>query len=335
MDVHPLEYDFETLVPGDENVLAISGALKVVAEPGERYNPLFVHGPPSVGKTHLVHALRRRFEAAYRDWNVLVLPASEFMEECDQAWRTNTVPEFRQQLWRLNVLMIDDVHELIRHPASLDELYHTFNRFLAESRQLVVTSRTPPAETNFPAPLRIRLQSGLVVGVEPPRERLLRDILDRTCQRRGLRPSPKAASFLCRELQSVRDLYGIIHQLERTRNGKPHMISLGEVRGLLDKQPRQKLTVGQVASAVCSYFDVELPNVRSVSRQQPLMQARQLAMYLARELTSAPLAEIGRFFGDRDHTTVMHACRKMAQELHCDDLIARAARDIRTSIQCC
>lgn len=328
------EFDLHALVPGDENMLAISGAMKVLEEPGQRYNPLFIFGPPSVGKTHLMYGLKRLFEDRYPDWNVLALPAGEFLDECEQAWKSQRSAELRQQLWRVNVLMIDDVHLLVNRPSAIEELYHAFNRLVADMRQLVFTSRFAPAElTDFSTALRSRLQSGLVVSVEAPREPLLRQILVRRCDDLGIQPTRKAINFLCRELRNTRELHGVVHQLGHPSNGKPKRVSVNEIRAVLDKSTSDPLTIGDIAKAVGQYFHVELGRIRSSSRQHALVQARQMAMYLARELTSAPLTEIGRFFGNRDHTTVLYACRKVAEDLRDNSCTSRAAREIQSLLR--
>jgi chromosomal replication initiator protein len=322
------------MVRGEENVLAIAGALRVIQEPGERYNPLFIFGPSSAGKTHLLYALRKRFEQVYADWNVLALPAGEFLEECEQAWQNNLICEFRQQLWRLNALLIDDVHLLANRPAPLQELYHAFNRMLADAKQLVLTSREPPNKlTDFPLTLRSRFQSGLVVPLESPRERLMRDILEQKCQVAGVQTTRTAADLLCRELHNVRELDGVMHQLTEQKNGRSRQVSLGDVRTLLQTSRSRQLSIGDIARTVCQYFRVDLNKVRSASRQQALVQARQVAMYLGRELTRASLNEIGGYFGDRDHTTVMYACRKFREDLRHNPFLARAAREIRTLLR--
>ena len=325
-----IAYDLDSLVPGEENVLAISGAIKVLEQPGERYNPFFVYGPPSVGKTHLLCGLRQRLEDTYPDWNILALPAGEFLEECEQAWQNKTTPEFRQSLWRLHALLIDDVHLLIKRPAALEELYHAYNRLVADGRQLVFTSRLAPAElVDLPIALRTRFQSGLVVSLDPPREQLMGDIIERYAQEATIELSRKAGRFLTKELRNVRELQGVLHQLQQTSRGKPRRVALSEVRSVLETQNAQKLTVADVARSVCQYFHVELSKVRSASRQQSLVQARQMAMFLAREMTTAPLTEIGGFFGGRDHTTVLYAYRKVSEEMRQSPFAARASREIR------
>lgn len=332
MDTIAQDFDFDTLVPGEENILAISGALRALEEPGERYNPLYIFGPPSVGKSHLLYALRRRFEISKPDWNILALPAGEFLEECEQAWHHNTSVEFRQHLWSVDVLLIDDVHLLANRPAPLEELYHAFNRLVADSRQLVLSSRFSPAEMNdFPVTLKSRFQSGLVVGIEPPREQMMRDIVERKCSETSLRLSRKALDFLCREVRNVREVQGVLNELTQRGSGK--RISLSEIREVLSRHSTQKISIADVAKTVCQYFHVELSRVRSASRQQSLVQARQMAMYLTREMTAAALTEIGGYFGGRDHTTVLYACRKMGEELRQNSYSARAAREIRTMLR--
>ncbi|QDU59174.1 Chromosomal replication initiator protein DnaA [Planctomycetes bacterium Pan216] len=335
VEANPNEYALESLVRGEENVLAISALNKVIHDPGERYNPLFIFGPPSVGKTHMLYALRNRFEEDHPDWNILSIPAGEFLEECEQAWQEKTTPEFRQQLWKLDVLLIDDVHTLINRPAALEELYHAFNRLVADSRQLVLTSRLAPAEmTDLPTAMRTRFQSGLVVNIETPRERLMQDILEQQCQWLEVNLAKTASRFLCREVRSIRELHGVIHHFAEHRNGNGRPIGLPEVKDTLEKHAAQQLTIADVAREACQYFHVDLNKVRSASRLQSLVQARQMAMYLAREMTTAPLTEIGSFFGGRDHTTVLYACRKIGEEVRQNSsFYARSAREIRSMLR--
>ena len=334
METSPLDFDLQTLVPGEENVLALSGASKVLEDPGEKYNPLFIFGLPSTGKTHLMYSILRRFRVDHPDWDTLAYSAGDFLEQCERSWQENTKLDYRRRLWSVQALLIDDVHLLLKRPAALEELYHAFNRLVADGRQIVLTSRDAPAElTDLSIALRTRFQSGLVVCMEPPRERLMRDIIDQKCALTETTLSTKATQFLCKELRSVRELQGVFHQIEQSRNGHPRKVALSEVRLILEKHAAQQMTVADVAKAVCHYFHVDLPRVRSASRQQSLVQARQMAMYLARELTTAPLTEIGRFFGGRDHTTVLYAYRKVSEGLRQSSFGNRAAREIRSLLR--
>ncbi|MBX9654918.1 ATP-binding protein [bacterium] len=328
------DFRFETFIPGDENVLAIEAANKVVLEPGDRYNPLFLFGPPSVGKSHLLCAIRNRLEEVYPSWNVLYLPACEFVDECESTWRQKTNFEFRQQLWKLDALLIDDIHLIEKSEPAKEELYHAFNQFVANGKQLVFTSRESPADLmNLSLALRQRLQSGLVVHIDPPRERLLRDLIEAHSNMSGIRPSQKATSLLCREIRNARELNGIFNELRQSLPGSNRSVSLEEVRTVLQKHAAEQLKVSDVAKTVCEYFNVDIVRVRSASRQQSLVQARQLAMYLVREMTAAPLTQIGQYFGGRDHTTVLYACRKVAEDIHKSAYLAQAAREVRAMLR--
>lgn len=342
--LHDAGYDLATLVPGHENVLAIAGVHKVIAAPGNRYNPLFLYGPTSSGKTHLLYALCQRLARKYPVWNILCVPAGEFLDECEQAWQTQRTAEFREKLWKVDALLIDDVHQLANRPAALEELYHAFNRLVGTERQVVLTSRAPPADLlDFSQALRSRFQSGLVLGLESPREQLLRDIVVQKFRRSGIDPTRKATHFLCREIRTVREIDGLLHQIEQAwedRIGKEPSerrrmarLSLAQVRSIFEKQSLPVLTLADIARAVCQHFHADLSKVRGASRQASLVQPRQLAMYLARELTAAPLAEIGAYFGGRDHTTVLYACRKVAEELRDNSFLAKAARELRLALR--
>lgn len=330
----PSHYEWNTLVRGEENLLAISGALRVLESPGERFNPLFVHGPPSVGKTHLLYALCQRLGEDRKDWNILALPAGEFLDGCDQAWRENSSIELRQQLWRLNALLIDDVHLLVRHQPALDELYHAFNRLVADGKQLVLTSRYPPAEMpELPAPLRNRFLSGLVVSLQPPGEPLRRGIVEQKCLAHGFRPTKQAIQFLSKELRDVRALEGTLHLLSQGRSGKGNRVTLEEVRAAVETRGDHPLSIAEVARVVCEHLGVELSLTRSACRQHSLVQARQAAMFLARELTPAPLTAIGAYFGGRDHSTVLYACRKIADDSRDQPEVAALLQALRARLR--
>jgi chromosomal replication initiator protein len=325
---------FETFVAGEENVLAIEAAHKVIAEPGNQYNPLVLFGPPSVGKTHLFQALRCQLEETYPAWNILSLPACEFISECEQAWEKKTAAEFRQSLWTLDALMIDDIHQMVRSAPAKEELYHTFNRFVANGRQLILTSRESPADMlDLGLPLRQRLQSGLMIPMEPPREPLLRDLIERESLRFGIRLSQKAAGLLVREVRNAREIQGVFHELKQSGDSADRLIPLEDVRSVLQKHTSQQLKISDVTKVVCEYFNVELARVRSASRRQSLVQARQLAMYLVREMTGAPLTQIGDYFGGRDHTTVLYACRKVAEDVRKEPLLSQAVREVQAQLR--
>lgn len=327
------DHRFESFVPGEENVLALEATQKVISQPGHHYNPLYLFGPPSVGKTHLLQALARGLEQEYPQWDILFLPAGEFIDECESTWRLKTNYEFRQQLWKLDALLIDDIHLLERSEPAKEELYHAFNRFVADGRQLAFTSRESPADLmEFSLALRQRLQSGLVVHIDPPRERLLRDLIEKHSVLTGVRPSQKAASLLCREVRSIRELRGIFNELSARIDGEG-TVSLEAVRELLQKHAAEQIKMSDVAKAVCEYFKIDIGRVRSASRQQALVQARQLAMYLIRDLTAAPLTQIGGYFGGRDHTTVLYACRKVSEDMRKNHFLSQAAREVRAMLR--
>jgi chromosomal replication initiator protein len=328
------ELDFKSMVRGEENHLAIEGAAKVLLNPGGRWNPLILLGASGVGKTHLLHSLRNELERRYADLNMLILPAEEFIGECEDAARQQRQPEFRQQLWKLDVFLLDDLDRLAEHPVAQEEVYHLYNRLLADGKQLCFTSRLPPNELpTFPFPLRSRLMSGLLVRMNFPTETTLRQIIETRFRRAGYRPTRKLMKFLCKEIRRVDDVDAILRAVREDHAGKSRRVSLADVRYLIDRTATGRTTIQAVCEAVCRWFKVEPEQIVSESRRANLVRARQVAMYLARELTAAPLAEIGLFFGGRDHTTVLYACRKVAEELEEDSASARAVHDLKLQLR--
>ena len=331
------EYDLDEFVRGSENELAVSAVQKVLGQPGaESHNPLYLYGPGGSGRTHLMYGLRVELERRHPQWNILALPAGEFIHECDQAWQRRESSELRQQLWRLDAVLIDDIHLFAKHPAAMEELYHIYNRLVADNRQLVVTADCGPRRlVGLSMPLKLRLLSGLVVPTVKPDRPLLRQILDRRAARLRLDLAEPAAAFLCECVRNVSELLGVLTTVRGKRRGKAraHPVELDEIKQVYEHHAAERLTVAEVAKLVCEHYRADLTRVRSASRRQELVQPRQMAMYLARELTNCSLTRIGRYFGGRDHTTVLYGLRKVGDRIAADPAAAQLAKDLRDRIQ--
>jgi chromosomal replication initiator protein len=203
---------------------------------------------------------------------------------------------------------------------------------LADRKQMVFTSRVPPEKLEgFELPLKVRLRSGLTVSLNPPAAEAKRAIILDKFRKRGYRPTPKLLNFTCKEIRRIDAVDRLLDQVGGNKS-RAKRLSLRDVRIYIDMAGRDRTTIENVAVAVCSAFGVELKDVRSECRKAELVRPRQAAMFLSRELTAAPLTEIGSFFNGRDHTTVLHACRKMENDLKIDHHLIDVVRRVKASL---
>jgi chromosomal replication initiator protein len=332
-----LFFDLARLAEGEENSSAIRAVRTVLESPGEEFNPLFIHGPAASGKSHLLFGLARALSQKYPRKPIVALSAGEFLERCDEAWATRSAAQLRRHWWRAEAFLLDDLHLLNQRPAAIQELLHLFNRLHAAGRQLVFTAKRSPAElSSFPAAIRSRLGGGLTCSLDSPGPDLLTAILHRKATAFKLKLSANAAGALARVTRNAREVEGAIRRLDETTPGRRRCgraVTLSRVRQLLEELESPPVTVADVAQAACGYYQAPLAKVRSESRQQGLVLVRQLSMYLARELTEAPLTEIGDYFGGRDHSTVLYACQRAEELMAADSRIGRAAREIRRAVR--
>jgi chromosomal replication initiator protein len=333
----PSHFSLESFMVADENRLAAEAVLRVLHRPSSDLSPLFLHGPTASGKSHLLFGLADALSEKFQKSLVLAMTAGEFIEQCDAAWRQRNTADFRQQIWHADALLLDDIHLFAKHPASLEELLHVCNRLSQRNRLLVLASRYPPADLrSFSGVLRSRLVCGLIVALNPPRLALMQRVLEQRSRDHALRLTRSAAVYLLRNIEDLREMEGILVRLDETTPGRRRSrrkVTIGSVREAIDVIGTPMPTVASVTAAVCEYFGESITRVRSATRTKGVVFVRHTAMYLAREMTSASLLEIGRCFGRRDHTTVLHACSKIEELLQSDASFGRALRTIRRSLQ--
>lgn len=333
----PPAYSLDQLEVGEENRLALA-AVSRAAEPAEaRYSPVVLVGPPASGKSHLLYGLANRLIEKFGAARVVAAAAGEFVERCDAAWRGRGAEELRRTLWHLDAFLLDDVQSLKGHPAALAELRHVVDRMLTLGRLVVLTSRTSIAEIDaLPAGVRNRLRGGLVLGMESPGETLLRKIARLRGAALGLQIGPKVAETLVAGVADVRQLIGSLRQLDQSivrRRSAVRRVAASQVRVILGEVPAATPSIPLVAKLVAEHFRVPLKVMRSAARHTEVASARQTAMFLARETTGASLAQIGAWFGGRDHTTVRHAIAKTAELLQKDVQLGRALQTLRRAIR--
>ena len=317
-NIHP-EYTFDNFVEGKSNQLARAAAIQVAENPGGVYNPLFVYGGTGLGKTHLLHAVGNGIMAHNKDAKVFYIRAERFVQDMVNSIRNSSTNEFKRYYRSVDALLIDDIHFFANKKGSQEEFFHTFNALLEGNQQIIMTSDLYPKEIDgVEDRLKSRFGWGLTIAIEPPELETRVAILMRKADERGLNMPHEVAFFIAKRLRSnVRELEGALNRVVANvqLTGRPITIDFVReaLRDLIAAQEKL-VTIDNIQKTVAEYYNIKLADILSKRRSRSVARPRQLAMALAKELTNHSLPEIGDAFGGRDHTTVLHACRKI-QEL--------------------
>jgi chromosomal replication initiator protein len=315
-------FTFDSFVVGKPNEFAHACARRVAAEPASAgFNPLFLYGGVGLGKTHLMHAIAFELTDSERPrgaLSVVYMTAERFMYRFIAALRSQTTMEFKEQLRRADVLMIDDLHFLIGKEATQEEFFHTFNFLVESGRQIVVSADKPPADlSGLEERVRTRLGSGMVADLHTTTFELRVSILESKAARIGVTLPPKVNELLAHRITSnIRELEGALNRLIAHANLFGRAITLETAQELLHdvlKAHDRRISIEEIQRRVADHYKIRLSDMASPRRARTVARPRQVAMYLAKQLTSRSLPEIGRKFGDRDHTTVMHAVKRVAE----------------------
>ncbi|MGE4240077.1 chromosomal replication initiator protein DnaA [Ramlibacter sp.] len=310
---------FDNLVEGTANRMARAAAMHVAGTPGQLYNPLFIYGGVGLGKTHLVHAVGNRLLADRPGAKVLYIHAEQFVSDVVKAYQRKTFDEFKEKYHSLDLLLIDDVQFFANKDRTQEEFFNAFEALLAKKSHIVMTSDTyPKGLADIHERLISRFDSGLTVAIEPPELEMRVAILINKARVETAEMPEEVAFFVAKNVRSnVRELEGALRKiLAYSRfNQKDISIALAReaLRDLLSIQNRQ-ISVENIQKTVADYYKIKVADMYSKKRPASIARPRQIAMYLAKELTQKSLPEIGELFGGRDHTTVLHAVRKITQE---------------------
>lgn len=318
------EFTFETHVEGKSNQLARAAARQVGENPGGAYNPLFIYGGVGLGKTHLMHAAGNLMLKHRPDANIAYVHSERFVADMVKAFQHNAINEFKKIYRSLDALLIDDIQFFIGKERSQEELFHTFNTLQESKRQVIITAdRFPKELTGVEERLISRFGSGLIVSIEPPELETRVAILMKKAKQEGVELPEDVAFFIAKRVRSnVRDLEGALRRILASAffTGRAIDVALvnESLKDLISFQDRL-ITINNIQKVVAEYYKIRISDLHSKSRSRQVARPRQVAMALAKELTAHSLPEIGEAFGGRDHTTVLHACRKVS-ELKSKDL---------------
>ena len=331
------QFRLDRFVVGASNRLAHAACQSVCQGDTDHYNPVFIHGPVGCGKTHLLVGtcleLRKRCP---EQWTELV-PAERFVQAYIQADETNSFDSLRRMVRQVDNLLIDDVQFMAGKDRTQEEFFHTFNDLFNAGRRLMISASAPPRElSGFEERLLSRFEWGLVARIDPPQYETRVRLIHSAARDRGKELPDEVVLWLAEELcGGVRELEGAVTRLLGVSEltGQALTIALA-VDTLADTlAPERKPGLEQIVKVVLKRFDMRLSQLQSKRRSRHIVLPRQICMFLARKMTDLSLEDIGTYFGGRDHTTVMHACRKIEHAMQQDAALARTVREIRTHAQ--
>jgi chromosomal replication initiator protein len=312
------EFTFDGFVEGKSNQLAKAAAIQVAGNPGRAYNPLFIYGGVGLGKTHLMHAVANKLKERNTDARLAYVHSERFVGDMVRALQHNTINDFKAAYRSLDCLMIDDIQFFAGKDRSQEEFFHTFNALLESQQQVILTCDRYPKEVDgLEERLKSRFGWGLTVAIEPPELETCVAILMSKAAMTHVDLPEEVAFFIAKRIRSnVRELEGALRRVVATSNftGRPITLEFAKeaLRDLLALQEKL-VTIENIQKTVAEYYKIRIADLLSKRRSRSIARPRQVAMALAKELTNHSLPEIGDAFGGRDHTTVLHACRRVKE----------------------
>ncbi|MCM2324174.1 MAG: chromosomal replication initiator protein DnaA [Oligoflexia bacterium] len=317
-------YTFESYVVGASNQFAHASAVAVAEQPARQYNPLFIYSPPGLGKTHLLHAIGNHLLANKPNSRVAYLSAEKFVNELIESVQHRRNAQFRAKYRdSYDMILIDDIQFIAGKSASEEEFFHTFNALYSSKRQIVLTSdRSPKEIEGLEERIRTRFEWGLVADITVPEIETRIAILRAKAERDDIYLPDDVATFLATYIKTnVRELEGVLIRLQAQASLSGAEISLEMAKQELKTQvPAEgsSFTIENIQNAVAKHFHLKVQDLKSTTRARPISVARQIAMYLIRKYTGLGYKEIGQYFGGKDHSTIMHGCKKVEGELETD-----------------
>ncbi|HEX4151312.1 MAG TPA: chromosomal replication initiator protein DnaA, partial [Steroidobacteraceae bacterium] len=311
-------FTFTSFVEGKSNQLARAAAIQVAGHPGKAYNPLFIYGGVGLGKTHLMHAVANKLKEGNSEARVAYVHSEGFVSDMVKALQHNTINDFKTSYRSLDALMIDDIQFFAGKDRSQEEFFHTFNALLESQQQVILTCDRYPKEVDgLEERLKSRFGWGLTVAIEPPELETCVAILMSKAAMSNVDLPEEVAFFVAKRIRSnVRELEGALKRIMATCyfTGRPITVEFAKeaLRDLLALQEKL-VTVENIQKTVAEYYKIRIADLLSKRRSRSIARPRQVAMALAKELTNYSLPEIGDAFGGRDHTTVLHACRRVKE----------------------
>ena len=331
-------FTFETYVVGPQNKLAYAAAKAVAEKPAEGFNPLFIYGESGLGKTHLLYAIAHLMRSRRPESRIVYIKGDDFTNELVSSIRENRNAEFREKYRQADILLVDDIQFIAGKIQTQEEFFHTFNPLYESGKQIVLTSDRPPREmTQLSDRLMSRFESGLMVDVAPPDFETRLAIIHNKAALLGVKLPDEVMDYIAENVTTnVRQLEGTLNKILAYRDLLGDQVdeeSVGRaVRDMLKRSNEYVPSPKVIISYICSYYNIDEETLRGQSRSRDVVAARQLAMYLIRRMHATPLDGIGKEFGNRDHSTILHSLDKVEKQMQTDPKFAERVKEITTNI---
>ena len=331
-------FTFETYVVGPQNKLAYAAAKAVAEKPAEGFNPLFIYGESGLGKTHLLYAIAHLMRSRRPESRIVYIKGDDFTNELVSSIRENLNAEFREKYRQADILLVDDIQFIAGKIQTQEEFFHTFNTLYESGKQIVLTSDRPPREmTQLSDRLMSRFESGLMVDVAPPDFETRLAIIHNKAALLGVKLPDEVMDYIAENVTTnVRQLEGTLNKILAYRDLLGDQVdeeSVGRaVRDMLKRSNEYVPSPKVIISYICSYYNIDEETLRGQSRSRDVVAARQLAMYLIRRMHATPLDGIGKEFGNRDHSTILHSLDKVEKQMQTDPKFAERVKEITTNI---
>lgn len=331
-------FTFDNFVVGPSNRFACAASLAVAESPAKAYNPLFIYGRVGLGKTHLIQAITHRIRQLYPAMKHCYMSSEQFTNELINAIRNRSTSQFRKKYREIDVLLIDDVQFIAGKESTQEEFFHTFNALHDNRKQIIITSDRPPKEiTNLEERLSSRFAWGLAADIQPPDYETRVAILRKKIKNEAIQVPDDVIYFIAEQIKTnIRELEGALIRVAAYSLLEEKPITLDmTVKTLKDmvRETARAVSIDVVQKTVAEFFRIPLSELRAKKRTKNIVFPRQIAMYLSRQLTAQSLPEIGNAFGGKDHTTVMHSCKKIEQGLIKDGEIKNIMEQLLTTLQ--
>jgi len=311
-------YTFNSFIVGNSNRIAHAAALSIAEAPAVKYNPFFIYGGSGLGKTHLMHAIGHRIREKFPNLRLRCITSEDFANELISSIQDKNPESFRQQYRNIDVLLVDDIQFLENKEHTQEEFFHTFNKLYKDHKQMVFTSDRPPQDIKkMEDRLRSRFQGGMVTSIDPPDLETRMAILRKKAELEHVEIKKDAVDFIASNVnENIRELEGAFVRvlMQASEEKSPITLELTQ-RALKDlvqsKEEKKYITIDEIQRTVCQFYKIKIDDLLGKKKTKTIALPRQIAMYLCRELTTNTFPHIGKSFGGRDHTTVMHACDKV------------------------
>ena len=334
------KYVFETFVKGKCNELAYNAAIAVAETPeSSNYNPLFLYGGVGLGKTHLVHSIGNRALELFPELKIMYVSSETFTNELVTAIRENTTLQFKEKYRNVDILIIDDVQFMEKKESTQEEMFHTFNDLYSANKQIILTSDLPPKElVGLESRLTSRFAAGLIADVNIPDYETRTAILEKKLDSEKIEIPQNVKEFITRNIVSnIRDLEGALNKIMAWANLNNATLTLELAQQALKDQlvnaEKPEITMGYIQQIIAAHFKITTEDLNSRKRTQSIVFPRQIAMYLCRKIMDKSLPDVGKFFGGRDHSTVIHSCDKIAYEIESDEKLRILVEDLEIRIR--